>query len=103
MAASLDSLVNNLPENSFNNLKKYYTGNKLTLVKRKGVYPYEYMDSLERFKETKLPPKEAFYSKLNNEGISDEDYTHAKKYGRSLRWNIYKTTIIYITKLMYYY
>ena len=79
MAASLDSLVNNLPENSFNNLKKYYTGNKLTLVKRKGVYPYEYMDSLERFKETKLPPKEAFYSKLNNEGISDEDYTHAKK------------------------
>ena len=37
------------------------------------------MDSLERFKETKLPPKEAFYSKLNNEGISDEDYTHAKK------------------------
>ena len=79
MAASLDSLVNNLPENSFNKLKKYYTGNKLTLVKRKGVYPYEYMDSLERFKETKLPPKEAFYSKLNNEGISDEDYTHAKK------------------------
>ena len=79
MAASLDSLVNNLPENSFNNLKKYYVGNKLSLVKRKGVYPYEYMDSLERFKETKLPPKEAFYSKLNNEGISDEDYTHAKK------------------------
>ena len=79
MAASLDSLFNNLPENSFNNLKKYYTGNKLTLVKRKGVYPYEYMDSLERFKETKLPSKEAFYSKLNNEGISDEDYTHAKK------------------------
>ena len=79
MAASLDSLVNNLPEDALNNLKKYYTGDKLSLVKRKGVYPYEYMDSLERFKETKLPPKEAFYSKLNNEGISDEDYTHAKK------------------------
>ena len=79
MAASLDSLVNNLPEDAFNNLKKYYTGDKLSLVKRKGVYPYQYMDSLERFKETKLPPKEAFYSKLNNEGINDEDYTHAKK------------------------
>ena len=79
MAASLDSLVNNLPEDAFNNLKKYYTGDKLSLVKRKGVYPYEYMDSLERFKETKLPPKEAFYSRLTEEDISDEDYTHAKK------------------------
>ena len=79
MAASLDSLVNNLPEGSLNNLKKYYTGDKLSLVKRKGVYPYEYMDSLERFKETTLPPKEAFYSRLTEENISDEDYTHAKK------------------------
>ena len=79
MAASLDSLVNNLPEGALNNLKKYYTGDKLSLVKRKGVYPYEYMDSLERFKETTLPPKEAFYSRLTEENISDEDYTHAEK------------------------
>ena len=56
MAESLDSLVNNLPEDAFNNLKRYYTGEKLSLVMRKGVYPYEYMDSLERLKETQLPP-----------------------------------------------
>ena len=79
MDASLEKLVNNLSEEAFTNLKRYYTGNKLSLVKRKGVYPYDYMDTLERLKETKLPPKEAFYSKLNNEDISDEDYTHAKK------------------------
>ena len=79
MSTSLDKLVGNLPEEAFTNLEKYYTGDKLTLVKRKGVYPYEYMDSLERFEETKLPPKEAFYSNLKNEGISDEDYTHAQK------------------------
>ena len=85
MPASLDSLVNNLPEDAFNNLKKYYTGDKLSLVKRKGVYPYEYMDSLERLKESKLPPKEAFYSKLTEEDISDEDYTHAKKV-----WKVFK-------------
>ena len=85
MAASLDSLVNNLPEDAFNNLKRYYTGDKLSLVKRKGVYPYEYMDTLERLKETKLPPKEAFYSKLNNEDISDEDYAHAQKV-----WEVFK-------------
>ena len=54
-------------------------GDKLELLTRKGVYPYEYMDSPERLKETQLPPKEAFYSRLNDEGISDEDYAHAQK------------------------
>ena len=79
MDVSLEKLVNNLSEEAFTNLKRYYTGDKLSLVKRKGVYPYDYIDTLERLKETKLPPKEAFYSKLDNEDISDEDYTHAKK------------------------
>ena len=79
MSTSLDKLVNNLPEEAFTNLKKYYTGDKFSLVKRKGVYPYEYMNSLERFKENKLPPKESFYSTLTGEGISDEDYQHAQK------------------------
>ena len=37
------------------------------------------MDSLERLKETQLPPREAFHSRLNDEGISDEDYLHAQK------------------------
>ena len=37
------------------------------------------MNSQERLKETQLPPKEAFYSRLNDEGISEENYTHAKK------------------------
>ena len=78
MATSLDSLVNNLPEEAFINLERYYTYDELSLVKRKGVYPYEYMDSLERFKENKLPPKEAFYSRLTGEDISNEDYEHAK-------------------------
>ena len=35
------------------------------------------MNSTEKLKETKLPPKEAFYSKLNDKEISDEDYQHA--------------------------
>ena len=79
MSTSLESLVNNLPDDAFNNLERYYTNDKLNLVKRKGVYPYEYMDSLERFKENKLPPKEAFYSRLTGEGISDEDLKHAER------------------------
>ena len=79
MADSLDKLVNNLPEDDFINLSLYYSGDKFNLLTRKGVYPYEYMDSLKKLEETKLPPKEAFYSRLNDGGISDEDYAHAKK------------------------
>ena len=77
MATSLDNLVNNLPKDAFNNVKKHYAEDKLSLLTRKGVYPYEYMDMLEKLKETKLPSKEAFYSRLNGVGISDEDYAHA--------------------------
>ena len=50
----------------------------------KGVYPYEYMDSWERFNETSLPDKEAFYSNLNMEDITDVDYGHAKRVCKNL-------------------
>ena len=50
--------------------------NKFVLLLRKGVYPYEYMDSWERFNETSLPSKEDFYSNLNMENIDDIDYRH---------------------------
>ena len=48
--------------------------NKFALLLRKGVYPYEYMDCWEKFKEESLPDKESFYSEVNNEHITDEDY-----------------------------
>ena len=44
----------------------------------KGVYPYEYMNDSEKFNETSWPEKEAFYSHLNLEDITNADYTHAK-------------------------
>ena len=50
--------------------------NKLVLLLRKGIYPYEYMDNWERFDETSLPNKESFYSNLNMENIDDIDYRH---------------------------
>ena len=50
--------------------------NKFILLLRKGVYPYEYMDNLERFNETSLPSKESFYSNLSMENIDDIDYRH---------------------------
>ena len=53
--------------------------NKFLLLQRKGVYPYEYMYSWEKFNETLRLPKEAYYSKLNEEGISDANYAHVQK------------------------
>ena len=53
--------------------------NKFVMFLRKGVYPYEYMDSWERFNETSSPPKKDFYSELTFEDISDKDYKHAQK------------------------
>ena len=58
--------------------------NKFVLLLKKGVYPDEYIDSWEKFNETSLPDKKAFYSELNKEGITDEKYAHAQKV-----WKVY--------------
>ena len=90
MATSLEKLVNNLPKDDCINLGLYYSGNKFNLLARKGVYPYEYIDSLEKLKETALPPKEAFYSRLNDGGISDEDYAHAQNVWKTFKMKYFK-------------
>ena len=61
MASSLDKLSSNRKIHQFVNLKKYYSGNRLCLLFRKGVYPYDYVDCLKKLDETSLPPKEAFF------------------------------------------
>ncbi|XP_057310047.1 uncharacterized protein LOC130648044 [Hydractinia symbiolongicarpus] len=79
MASSLNKLASNLSDDQCKNLRWFFTKDDLfKLMRRKGVYPYEYMDGWQRFEETELPLKEAFYSKLNMDGISDEDYQYAK-------------------------
>ena len=68
-----------------NNLKyttEIFEGEELDLMIRKGVYPYDFMDSFDKFNE-QLPPKEEFYSIMNDKHISDEDYKHAQ--------NVWKT------------
>ena len=59
--------------------------NKCVMLLRKSVFPYEYVDSWEKFNGTALPPKTDFYSNLNLEDISDEDYAHAQKV-----WDVFK-------------
>ena len=78
MASSLESLVGNLGLEKLKETRKEF-GKKFKLMKRKGIYPYDYMNGIEKFSEEKLPPKEKFFSKLNDNNISDEDYEHAQK------------------------
>ena len=78
MSSSLDSLVNNLARGGhefwgFEN----YNCSQCKLLIRKGIYPYEYMNSWDKFKETSLPSIKRFYSNLNMSGVSDTDYEHA--------------------------
>ena len=72
----IEGLIKNFPS-----IYQFCNGdlNKLILLLRKGVYPYEDMDSSKKFDETTLPPKEAFYSNLNLEDITNEDNVHAQK------------------------
>ena len=86
MATSLDSLASNLPNNMFNNLSFFYEEQdnykeKLKLLKRKGVYPYDYMDCFEKLSETTLPPTESFYSELNIRQVRRQLYPGAKSMG----------------------
>jgi hypothetical protein len=73
MNSRLDKLVANLQTENMVITAQSHTDTELALLRRKGVYPYEYVDSFERFDEARLPPKEAFYSHLKRKHISDDE------------------------------
>ena len=85
MSTSLDALIKNLDQEQCKNLKKFYSDPmKFDLLKRKGVYPYDYVDSVDKLVETALPPKEAFYSKLNNEETPMKTTNTLKQFRKNL-------------------
>ena len=78
-SSSLDKLAGNLEDRDFIYTKDYFTDPvQFNLMKRKGVYPYDYMDSFSKFNDTKLLHREEFYSQLTDEGISEDFYSHAQ-------------------------
>ena len=94
LTASLEKLVESLKKSGVDKftLSKERYGDDLKDFLRKGVYPYEYMDSWARFDDTQCPPQSAFHSSLKHdagETISNEDYAHFKfmwdKYCKSMR------------------
>ena len=65
--SSLNKLVKNLWDKDFKYLVEEFGSENLELLKQKGIYPYEYMDSFERFNEGKLPNKKQFHSSIKDE------------------------------------
>ena len=93
MNSSLEKLVKNLSDNDFKYLAKEFDFKNLELLKQKGAYPYEYMDSFKRFNEEKSSDKECFHSSVKDGAtddngeildghINNEDYLTSKK-----NWN----------------
>ena len=72
MSFSLDKLVKNLVDEDFKYLVEEFGPENLVIVKEKGVYPYEYMNSIERFNEVKLCTRKYFFSSTEK-GKIDED------------------------------
>ena len=85
MNSSLDSLVKNLSDKDFKYLSEKISDEFLKLVKQKGVYPCEYMDSFKKFSEDKLPDRRRFFSSLKDDCISVKDYLKANN-----TWNVFK-------------
>ncbi|XP_053592998.1 uncharacterized protein LOC128667355 [Microplitis demolitor] len=83
MASSLDKLASNLNDCDKQITQQHYSDpEKFKLVTRKGVIPYEYVTDIDKLNDKQLPDQDSFYSKLSNEGVSDNDYALAQ-----LVWN----------------
>ena len=72
MNSSIDKLVKNLWDEDFKCLVEEFGSENLELLKQKGDYPYEYMNSFERFNEEKLPARKYFYSSIKDGKIGDD-------------------------------
>ncbi|XP_044578876.1 uncharacterized protein LOC123261350 [Cotesia glomerata] len=79
MASSLDKLASNLKEDDKKITKLHYNDlEKFRLVIRKGVFPYEYITSIDKLNDTKLPERKHFYSKLSNSNVTKKNYAFAQ-------------------------
>ena len=82
MASSLDSLAQNLPSDQFTLLEHHFKDwpeSSVQMLKRKGFFPYCYIDSFNELKETKLPPREKWMNSLQQYRVSvtEDEYKHA--------------------------
>ena len=93
---SLGNLVSNLQPSDFKNLNRVIKENT-SLLTRKGVYPYDYVSSIHKLKETKLPSKEDFYSKLK------KIINMQSKFRILSIVKLFKIIVIFISNLMFFF
>ena len=80
LGTSLEKLASYLTIDELKILRsefRHLSAENFNLLTRKGVFPYEYIDSVDKLRETCLPPRESFYSSLTGETVSESDYAHA--------------------------
>ena len=99
----LDTFASNLNDEDFKYLVSEFGIDKLEILKRKDAYPYEWVDSYEKFKHPSLPEKKYFYSSINdgkrNKGnghISNEQYQHLQNVWNTFNFNLSKIFMIII-------
>lgn len=77
--ASLDKLSKSLNDNDFKHTSKIFTTTyQFELMRKKGIYPYDYMDCFSKYENKYLPSRELFYNSLMKQHISDIEYAHAQ-------------------------
>ena len=95
MNSGLDKLVKNLSDEDFKYLVEEFSPDNLKILKQKGAYPYEYMNSLKRFDEDKLPTRKYFFSstkkgKIDNDGKTSDGHINIKDYMTCKKiWNMF--------------
>ena len=100
---SLDKLAGVLSDDELVITRQDTVPEDIPLRRKKGMYPYEYMDSYDVFRETELPSKDLFFSRLTNTHITDQDYEHARNIWTHSSVPIWETITTCIYKQMYVY
>ena len=82
LKASLDSLARNLQDTDFKHLLSEFPEDKLDLLRKKDAYPYEWVDSYKKFIYPRLPPKESFYSTIDDgkRGKGDGHISYSQRF-----------------------
>ena len=63
----------------YKNMKQHFNEEDMKIICQKGIYPYEWMDDKEKFKQGYLPTRNEFKSNLKLAGVTNNDYKHAQK------------------------
>ncbi|CAB3999568.1 Gastrula zinc finger [Paramuricea clavata] len=79
MASSLEALVSNLSPEDFRIVGKRWKGEDFNIVTQKGVFPYEFLDNINKLNTEDLPSRDKFYSSLYESEVKEEDYQRAQK------------------------